>query len=169
MLGGMTTHHTTYHARTPYDDVVAAERRWAHLSPRDLELAARRDPLRFFADHLAFGDRHAGTVGIFCDLGPSLDPALVVVPDAPADPSFEECVLLVRRFCEEMQAFREYLDDTDFRIGLVIHRTGSTAVNDLDRRWLLALTTLAPTYGYDIVGVMARTEAGALVTASAEE
>jgi len=151
------------YTRTPYDDVVASERRWGHLRPDEIDTAARADPLRFLADHIPGRDREQGALALFGDLGPIAEPVLVTVHDAPSDPTVEECALLVWRFADYVDRTRMARGEDHFGIGLVHHRVGSTVVCDLDRRWLLALEALAPEFGYSIVGVMARTEAGALV------
>lgn len=148
---------------TPYDDQIAAERRWGHLRPDELQAAARADPLRFVADHLSSDDRRRGCVALYGDLGPECSPVLLAVPDAPPNPTFEECALLIGRFAIHVSDTREAMGGRTFGVGLTHHRTGTPVVNDLDRRWLLALQTLAPEFGYTLVGVMARTAAGALV------
>ncbi|MCX6461381.1 MAG: hypothetical protein NTZ03_13875 [Actinobacteria bacterium] len=159
----MSNHHRmSGHTHTPYDDFAAAERRWGHLSPDELRAAADADPLRFVADNISVRDRRQGSVVLIANLGPGQPPALVVVPDAPPEPTFEDCALLVGRFGMHLDEIRDV--GAPFSVGLIHHRLGNTAVNDLDRRWQLALETLAPEFGYSILGVMARTESGALVT-----
>ncbi len=153
--------HTSRH--TPYDDVIAAERRWGRLHPDELDAAARADPLRFMADHLSSDDRRRGSVALYGDLGHRALPILVAVPDAPPDPTFEECALLVGTFASHVADTSEAMGSRAFGVGLVHHRTGTAVVSDHDRRWLLAVESLAPTFGYAVVGVMARTSSGALV------
>jgi len=162
----MSNHHRmSGHIHTPYDDFAAAESRWGHLPPDQLQTAADADPLRFIADNIPVNDRRQGSVVLIADLRPSQPPILVVVPDAPHEPTFEECALLIGQFGMYLDEIRDV--GAPFGVGLVHHRLGNTAVSDLDRRWLLALETLAPEFGYTIIGVMARTEAGALVSVTA--
>ncbi len=49
------------------------------------------------------------------------------------------------------------------RIGVVAHRLGSPAINDIDRRWIRALGLVSVALGIDTIGVLTRTRSGAVV------
>ena len=54
-------------------------------------------------------------------------------------------------------------DSAVLRIGVVAHRLGSPAINDIDRRWLSALGLVSVALGIETIGVLSRTRSGALV------
>jgi hypothetical protein len=130
---------------THYDDPHAYHRRWERLDREAVDRAARRDPLLFIADHVPLADRRAGSVAVHVRTpdGASL---LNLIADA---------TVVERSGCEAVD-----------EIGVVHHRRGRAHVVELDRRWQQALDDVCRYYGADAVGVLARTESGAIVRLS---
>ena len=147
-------------SRHDFDDPHAYHRRWERLGPDAVARASERDPLLFIADHVALADRRTGCVAVHVRNhgGASM---LILVGDGPADATHDECVTLLANVVERIgpEAVAE--------LGVVHHRRGSTHVVDLDRRWQQALDDVCHYYGIDAVGVLARTESGAIVRPSA--
>lgn len=142
--------------RHDYDDPHAYHRRWERLDPDAVHRAAERDPLLFVADHVSVADRRAGSVAVHVRThgGASM---MILIADGPAEPTDEECVgclaIVVERIgCDAVDA-----------LGLVHHRRGRTHIVDLDRRWQQALGDVCHYYDIEQVGVLARTESGAIV------
>ncbi len=144
---------------THYDDPHAYHRRWERLDREAVDRAARRDPLLFIADHVPLADRRAGSVAVHVRTpdGASL---LNLIADAPDDPTDDECVACLATVVERSGG--EAVDE----IGVVHHRRGRAHVVELDRRWQQALDDVCRFYGADAVGVLARTESGAIVRLS---
>ena len=169
--------------RHAFDDPGAFRRRWSHLSLAQLRDAAQRDPLLFAADHLPLEDRREGTVIVVAEVDDALAPVVIVIPDGPAAPEEEACLGVLSSVIAQIDAAvseadpyyddefnNEYADDgyrssrsAVLRIGVVAHRLGSPAINDIDRRWMRALGLVSVALGIDTIGVLTRTRAGALV------
>ena len=77
--------------------------------------------------------------------------------------------MLLDNFVRFVATAGEQMGVNNFGIGIVHHRTGNTAVTDLDRRWLTVLEAAARVFTFTVVGAMARTEAGALVPISLDD
>lgn len=175
--------------RPPFDDPGAFRRRWSHLTPAQLRQESLRDPLLFAADHLPPEDRREGSVLIVAELEGAPAPVVIVIPDGPPAPEEEACLGVLAGVIAQLDAAvyegdsghygdysdddRDDDDDDDFhrldegsavvRIGVVQHRLGSAAVNDIDRRWMRALGLVSVAMGIDTLGVVARTRSGAVV------
>jgi len=164
----MTSRRATRRAQThiPYDTPAAADRWWDRLTPDERSAAVDADPLRFLADHLLMSDRCEGSLALYGDFGPGTPALPLVLHDAPTDPTVDECGMTVWRFAEALGHLRDEAGADHVRLGMIHHRTGPSSVTDLDRRWLIALDALAPRLGYEVLGVLARTERGALVEAT---
>jgi hypothetical protein len=172
--------------RPAFDDPGAFRRRWSHLSPDALRTESLRDPLLFAADHLPIEDRREGAVIIVAELHDSPTPVVIVIPDGPPAPEEETCLGLLSGVVAQLDAAaREaalygdddedciYCDDADVRdeetsvvcrLGVVPHRLGSPAINDIDRRWMRALGLVCVALGIDSMGVLTRTRSGHLVS-----
>lgn len=155
-------HHRPRPARpaTPYDDPVGYERRWGRLDDEARHREADRDPLVFLADHLPATDRGPGRVTVALDLGAPGRRLVNPVPGLPADPSPLRCRLVLDPFAAVAAEVRA---DVAPRLGVLHHRPGPAHPTDLDRRWAQALAEVVEEYGLTSLGVVARTEAGALV------
>ena len=142
--------------RYAYDDPHAYHRRWDRLDPDQLHAAADRDPLLFVADHVPCTDRRDGALAIHVgtDDGGS---QVILVPDAIIDPDDGACVTLLATVVERLGP------DRVIALGLVHHRRGRAHIIDLDRRWQEALDAVCHYYAVGAVGVLARTESGAIV------
>lgn len=169
--------------RPAFDDPGAFRRRWSHLSIDQLRAESLRDPLLFAADHLSIDDRHEGAVVIVAELKDTPAPVVIVIPDGPPAPEEEACLGLLAGVIAQLDAAisaaDEYgdpydaYDDPDrcdgieessvLSLGVVIHRLGSPAINDIDRRWMRALGLVSVALGIDTIGVLSRTRSGALV------
>lgn len=168
--------------RPAFDDPSAFRRRWSHLSAEALRAEALRDPLLFAADHLPLDDRREGALVVVADVIDSPQPVIIVIPDGPPAPTEEACLGLIAGVVAQIDAavseadpyepYDAYGEDPDFpaedsiavrRIGVVSHRLGSPAVNDIDRRWLRALGVVSDALGIDTYGVLTRTRSGHLV------
>jgi hypothetical protein len=143
-------------SRHDYDDPHAYHRRWERLHPDAVARASERDPLLFIADHVALADRRAGAVAVHVRTqgGASM---LVLIGDGPADPTDDECVACLANVVERIGP--EVVEE----LGAVHHRRGSTHVIDVDRRWQQALDDVCHYYDIEAIGVLARTESGAIV------
>jgi hypothetical protein len=155
--------HPHWTPNDPYEDAVAAERRWGRLDPQDLERGWRADPLHFIADHVCVSDRREGAVALFMDFGVGAEPLLAVIPDAPANPTDDDCIRLLSGFVAEVEDRQAAQASSTLRMGFVHHRPGPASVTPLDQQWMTWVEAVARAYEFEIVGVMARTEAGALV------
>lgn len=169
--------------RPAFDDPGAFRRRWSHLSPAQLRDAALSDPLLFAADHLPIEDRREGTVIIVAEIDDTPAPVVVVVPDGPPAPEEESCLGVLSTVIAQLDAavgeadpyYDDRYDDDPIddgfrddgsavrRIGVVAHRLGSPAINDIDRRWMRALGLVSVALGIDTIGVLSRTRSGAVV------
>lgn len=166
--------------RPAFDDPGAFRRRWSHLSPAQLRDEALRDPLLFAADHLPIEDRREGTVIIVAEIDDAPAPVVVVIPDGPPAPEEESCLGVLSSVIAQLDAAIHeadpYYDDDDddydgyreggsavLRIGVVAHRLGSPAINDIDRRWMSALGLVSVALGIETIGVLTRTRSGAVV------
>lgn len=171
--------------RNAFDDPGAFRRRWSHLSPAQLRTESLRDPLLFAADHIPVEERHEGTVVIVAELDGSPAPVVVVIPDGPPAPEEEACLGVLAGVIAQLDAAVSEADpygyddddldpfDVDgqssdgdsavLRIGVVAHRLGSPAINDIDRRWMSALGLVSVALGIETIGVLSRTRGGALV------
>jgi hypothetical protein len=169
--------------RPPFDDPGAFRRRWSHLSPHALRAESLRDPLLFAADHLPVEDRREGAVVIVAEMRDAPAPVVIVIPDGPPAPEEEACLGVLATAIAQLDAaaneayscaddYCDCCDDPDFpeegvsavrRIGVVPHRLGSPAINDIDRRWMRALGLVSVALGIDTMGVLTRTRSGALV------
>ncbi len=174
--------------RTAFDDPGAFRRRWSHLSHDQLRAESLRDPLLFAADHIPVEERREGTVVIVAELDGSPAPVVVVIPDGPPAPEEEACLGVLASVIAQLDAavseadpygYDAYdNDDLDafdddrhgsdgdsavLRIGVVAHRLGSPAINDIDRRWMSALGLVSVALGIETIGVLSRTRGGALV------
>lgn len=169
--------------RAAFDDPGAFRRRWSHLSPTQLRGEALRDPLLFAADHLPIEDRREGTVIIVAEIDDAPAPVVVVIPDGPPAPEEESCLGVLSAVIAQLDAAVSEADpyddagfDDDYeddgyrdtgsavlRIGVVAHRLGSPAINDIDRRWMRALGLVSVALGIDTIGVLTRTRSGAVV------
>ncbi|MEI6620615.1 MAG: hypothetical protein WCP28_01735 [Actinomycetes bacterium] len=143
----------------PYDDQPGYLRLWGGLSDAELSAAARSDPLGFAADHIDIEDREGGAVAVILDDGKA--PLTSLIVGGPLDPSPKDCRRALSPFA--MAAGRAGLPNDPLSIGVVHHRGGPAEVTDLDIRWLEAVTATAKVHGIMVSGVIARTEAGALV------
>lgn len=139
-----------------YDDPHAYHRRWDRLDPDAVHRAAERDPLLFVADHVSTADRRAGSVVVHVRT-PDGSPMMILIADGPADPTDEECITCLATIVERIG--HETVDE----LGVVYHRRGRTHLVDLDRRWQQALGDVCHYYDIEQVGVLARTESGAIV------
>lgn len=158
---------------TPFDDPTAYDRRWTRRSREHVHRLAQRDPLLFVADHITVRDRAAGLVAVQADLGLDLPPVMILIADGPLEPDDDACLNLLAGVVERID--REYRRgpavDTDeheyetciHALGLVTHRTGRPVVSDGDRAWARALDAVARWCDFEPVGVLTRTESGALV------
>jgi hypothetical protein len=164
--------------RPPFDDPGAFRRRWSHLSAEQLRAESLRDPLIFAADHLPVDDRWEGTVVVVAEVDCAPAPVVIVIPDGPPAPEEEMCLGVLASVVAQLHEAlgpEPLGDDDDYddfpepettpvlRLGVVAHRLGSTAVNDIDRRWMRALGLVSDTLGIGSLGVVSRTRSGALV------
>ena len=170
--------------RPAFDDPGAFRRRWSHLSTAQLRDEALRDPLLYAADHLPVEDRREGSVVIVAEIDDAPAPVVVVIPDGPPAPEEETCLGVLSTVIAQLDAavseadpyydpdrFDAAYDDDGFReegsailrIGVVAHRLGSPAINDIDRRWMRALGLVSVALGIDTMGVLTRTRSGAVV------
>ena len=147
-------------SRPAYDDPHAYHRRWERLDPEAVHRAAESDPLLFVADHVSTADRRAGSVAVHVRRHGGA-PMMILIADGPVDPIDDDCVTrlatVVERIGKEGVA----------ALGVVHHRRGRTHVVDLDRRWQRALDDVCHYYDIDEVGVLARTESGAIIRPTA--
>ncbi len=153
----------------PYDDVVAFDRRWFHCDPADADARQQAQPLLFVADHISIHDRRAGSLAVYARTADD-QPLMAVIPDALPDPSADECLRamlgIADNVCREFGIDPEVMDlgDPPFAaLGLVHHRRGRPHITDVDRHWAQALTDVCGWLGVEPIGVLARTESGALV------
>ena len=163
--------------RPAFDDPGAFRRRWSHLSRAQLRDEALRDPLLFAADHLPLDDRREGTVIVVAEINEAPAPVVIVIPDGPPAPEEEACLGVLSSVIAQLDAAVHEADPYDDyddpglrdgescvrRIGVVAHRLGSPAINDIDRRWMSALGLVSVALGIDTIGVLTRTRSGALV------
>jgi hypothetical protein len=174
--------------RNAFDDPGAFRRRWSHLSHDQLRAESLRDPLLFAADHIPVEERREGTVVIVAELDGAPAPVVVVIPDGPPAPEEEACLGVLASVIAQLDAavseadpygYDDYDDDDRdpfdvdgqssdgdsavLRIGVVAHRLGSPAINDIDRRWMSALGLVSVALGIETIGVLSRTRSGALV------
>jgi hypothetical protein len=146
--------------RHAYDDPHAYHRRWDRLDPEAVQQAAERDPLLFIADHVPTANRRAGSVAVHVRShdGSSM---LILIADGPADPTDEECVACLATVVARIG------EDRVAALGVVHHRPGRAHLVELDRRWQQALDDVCHFYEVDAVGVLVRTESGAIVRSMA--
>ncbi len=154
-----------------FDDPVAYERRWGRLT-RDQEFeSAASDPLLYLADHMALDDRRPGAIGLFSDL-PEIHPTWVVIPDGDPDLDEQGCfnaiAAFVAKLCEDNgldteRASTEEIGRFIGTFGMVHHRRGGHHVTDLDRWWASAVAKVCLGLGIEPLGVIARTQSGAIV------
>ena len=76
---------------------------------------------------------------------------------SPAEPTDDACLGLLCGVVERIGSGRTVA------LGLVHHRRGRAHVTDLDRRWRHALEAACTYYGIAPIGVLTRTESGALL------
>ena len=86
---------------------------------------------------------------------------LNLIADGPVDPTDDQCVACLAAVIERIGY--EVVDE----IGVVHHRRGRAHVVELDRRWQRALDDVCRYYDIEAVGVLVRTESGAIVRPSA--
>jgi hypothetical protein len=142
--------------RYAYDDPHAYHRRWDRLHPDEVEAAAEHDPLLFVADHVSCTDRREGVLAIHAGTDEG-GRHLILIPDAIIDPDEDTCVAVLATVVERLGP------DRVMALGLVHHRRGRAHVVDLDRRWQDALDAVCHYYAIGAIGVLARTESGAIV------
>lgn len=142
--------------RHDFDDPHAYHRRWERLDPDAVDRAAARDPLLFIADHVAVADRRAGSVAVHVRSHGGA-PTLILIPNGPADPTDDECLVCLATVVERVGP------EAAAELGVVHHRRGRSHVLDVDRRWQQALEQVCHYYDVEPVGVLARTESGAIV------
>lgn len=142
--------------RHDYDDPHAYHRRWERLDPDAVHRAAERDPLLFVADHVSTADRRAGSVAVHVRTAGGA-PMIILIADGPADPTDDDCVTCLATVVERIG--HEAVDE----LGVVYHRRGRPHIIDLDRRWQQALEDVCHYYDVEPVGVVTRTESGAIV------
>lgn len=152
---------------TRYDDPHAYNRRWARLSPAEVTERSELDPLLFVADHISTAERGDGVLAVHVEM--TDDRRLVVIvtpgPEAPiADQCRSAVVGIITRLVEE------YGDPDDctgmvpvLTLGLVVHRRGRPHVAPMDRCWAEALVAGCAYWDVEPLGVLVRTESGALV------
>ena len=140
---------------TPFDDPTAFDRRWANVDSRAIGKLASADPLLFIADHIQVSDRREGTVAVALRLFAGQS-SMLVVPDAPPNPSDAQCLTLLGQAIEGSP-------NPACALGVVHHRRGSSVVSDSDRRWALALKAVSMAFDVEPLGVMARLYDGGLV------
>ena len=145
----------------PYEDEVGYQNRWGGLSRSATDELAHSDPLTFVADHLPHGDRREGSVVVLLEPVGFGSPLVSVIADAPVNPSAEECYRLLWPFATAAGQARP----TDGRamIGVIHHRRGPAVSGVLDQRWLAAVQQAAQEAGIEVLGVLARTDSGALI------
>jgi len=143
-------------SRHAYDDPHAYYRRWERLDPEAVHRAAESDPLLFVADHVSTADRRDGSVAVHVRTHGGA-PLLILIADGPVDATDEECVACLATVVERIGK------ESVAELGVVHHRRGRTHLVDLDRRWQRALDDVCRYYDIDGVGVLARTESGAIV------
>lgn len=149
------------YAGAPYEDEDGYERRWGGLSESATKDLARSDPLTFVADHLPNQDRREGSVVVLLEPVGFGAPLLHVIADAPVNPSAEECYRLLWPFATA--AAQACPPDGRAMIGVIHHRRGPAVPGLLDQRWLAAVRQAAEGVGIDVLGVLARTDSGALI------
>ncbi|MHB8795588.1 MAG: hypothetical protein ACYC90_08980 [Candidatus Nanopelagicales bacterium] len=150
-----------------YDDPHAYKRRWSRLSPADLARLSDADPLLFVADHIGMADRDDGVIALHADMA-SGQRLMVVVTPGPKAPSADECrsavVGAIARLSEDHGDPEGCLDMPPvLSLGLVVHRRGPARVTPLDQRWSAALVAGCADWDVEALGVLVRTESGALV------
>lgn len=161
------SHVASYAHRSdpPFEDEAAYRRRWSGTDP-----AAPVPPEHlavFIADHLPLADRREGALALFTDDAALVPRLLAVVPDAPIDPTDDQCrravAGLAQRLCDEARTSDvSRLIGSGF--GVVSHRDGPSSVTDVDRRWRRAADDIAGLFGMHVVDVVVRTRTGAIVT-----
>ena len=139
-----------------YDDPHAYHRRWDRLDPEALDRAADRDPLLFVADHVQCSVRREGTLAVHARTDDGR-PHIIVIPDAGIDPDEDVCLSILATVVEQLGP------DRVMALGVVHHRRGRAHIDELDRRWQDALDAVCHYYAIGAVGVLARTESGAIV------
>lgn len=155
-----TCHHR---GRMPdFDDPLAYIRRWARQSDTEVSRLADEQPLLFLADHVALADRREGTVAIHARLDDG-SPLAAIITGGPPDPSPYECVAALGMVVENTGPSRV------MSMGLVHHRRGRPHLCDTDRRWRQALEDTCAFYAIAPVGVLIRTESGALLPVPTSE
>lgn len=151
---------------TPFEDSTAYMRRWGRYEPGD---PVRPEDLPvFIADHIPLADRREGSIAFFTDDTGGRQQLLAIVHDGPAEPTDEDCLMQVAGYLTRVAGGDEAADFTDLGFGLVLHRRGTSVVTDLDRRWRRAADGAAEALGLRVLGVLARTWSGALVTVGPE-
>lgn len=140
---------------TPFDDPIAFDRNWLKADPQAKESLAKADPLLFVADHISSYDRKEGAVALAVTSRDGQS-TLIVVPDAPAQPSDAQCLALLGNAVERTPSGVHAL-------GIVHHRRGSRAVSHVDKRWALALKAVSTAFDIEALGVMARLYSGEVV------
>ena len=122
---------------------------------------SRSDPLTFVADHLPNRDRQEGSVVVLLEPVGFGAPLVQVIADAPVNPSAEECYRLLWPFATA--AGQACPPDGRAMIGVIHHRRGPAVSGVLDQRWLAAVRQAAQEAGIEVLGVLARTDSGALI------
>ena len=152
-----------------YDDPIAFERRWGRLSHAQATELSRRDPLLFVADHVSIDDRGPGSLAVYAEMAGS-SPTIIVIKDGLLEPSADDCLTAVAsiagKLCDQVGFDIEdalVMEPPLRRLGLVLHRRGMPHVRELDVRWAQALADGCDMLHIEPVGVLVRTEGGALV------
>lgn len=152
-----------------YDDITAYERRWVRPAPEQASALRQAQPLLFVADHLSIHDRHDGSLGVYACM-PKGQPLIIVIPDLEPGPDANACLRAVLGIADRLvRQLGLDLHDVDWStppfvaLGLVPHRRGRACVSDLDRNWAQALADVCSWIHVQPVGVLTRTESGALV------
>ena len=139
-----------------FDDPLAYIRRWERAPEPEVARLADADPLLFLADHLPLADRREGTVAVHARLDDGT-PLAAIITDGPPEPSVDECRTALAMVVEHAGSERVV------GLGLVHHRRGRAHISSSDRRWRVALDDACARYAIAPVGVLIRTESGALV------
>jgi hypothetical protein len=152
-----------------FDDPSAYMRRWGRLSEFELQRRAQHDPLLFAADHCPVAERQAGCLVIVA-IRTDGQPLMVVIQDAPEEPTDDDCLGVLAGCLPRLGAAVNDAGDLYgwagapvARLGVVTHRRGRPHITAEDRRWVDALEAVCRWSGVGPLGVVTRTEAGAIV------
>jgi hypothetical protein len=151
---------------TRYDDPHAYDRRWSRLSRAEVAERSDADPLLFVADHIGTADRDDGVVAVHAEMADGSRVMVIVAagPDAPTADQCRSAVLgIIARLSED---YGDPDDETGIvpllSLGLVVHRRGRAHLTPLDRCWASALVAGCAYWDVEPLGVLVRTESGAL-------